>query len=294
MRGRICKCAIVLAMVAISLGAKEAAFARETKTLEPATPWNVDWSQEVCALRRGFKNGQALDVFTIERFAPTAEFQFLVISKDVESYTEGNKVTLSFGNNSPNTIVPMVAKTQDRRHSLITGSVGLVGLPETMKHDDEPWPEVSPATEAAVTFATLKVPGRDLVFHTGPMDKPFAALRACTADLVKSWGLDPAQQASLTRKPTPLTKPAGWLTSGDYPKAMAVAGKQAQVSFRLMVDASGKPSSCVVQRSYNDPKFDTTTCDALMRRARFLPALDKDAKPVASYYINLARWVMFN
>jgi outer membrane biosynthesis protein TonB len=73
---------------------------------------------------------------------------------------------------------------------------------------------------------------------------------------------------------------------------MAIMGKQALVNFRLSVRAQGVPTACEVQSSYNDKKFDEVTCAALMRRARFSPALDAKGQPVLSYFLRTVCWIM--
>lgn len=148
------------------------------------------------------------------------------------------------------------------------------------------------ATEAMIRTIKISIYGHERVFKTGPLDKPFEALRKCTDNLVSTWGLDPKQQATLSERPRPRSSPGGWLAPNDYPSSMRMRGKQAQVNFRLSVSAEGAPTACEVQSSYNDKTFDDVTCRVLMRRARFSPALDAKGQPVPSFYLNTVRWIM--
>ncbi len=59
------------------------------------------------------------------------------------------------------------------------------------------------------------------------MDKPMAALRECSWDMVQSWGLNIEQQRTLTRKVTPKDSPSSWFLPDDYPTSMLRAGRQA-------------------------------------------------------------------
>jgi len=168
-----------------------------------------------------------------------------------------------------------------------------MSLSSTIEGSDEVWhPPVTRATEAAVKTITISYAGRQRIVATGPLDKAFDALRKCTDNLMTTWGLDPAQQAALSRRPAPLSPPTRWFGSSDYPPAMLIRGKQALVNFRLSVSAQGVPTACEVQSSYNEKKFDDTTCASLMRRARFTPALDAKGQPVPSFYLNTVRWIM--
>ena len=62
------------------------------------------------------------------------------------------------------------------------------------------------------------------------------------------------------------------------------------VHFRLTVDASGMPTACSVLTMESTPEFIKATCDNLMHRARFTPALDAQGNPVASIYVSAVRW----
>jgi TonB family protein len=147
-------------------------------------------------------------------------------------------------------------------------------------------PPIGPAREAAATWLELtKVLTRDLVLETGPMDKPLAALRECSWDMVKSWGLDVGQQKTLTRKPSSKRSPTTWIDSSDYPTSMIRGGYEGIVNFRLLVDAAGRPTSCKIQTSTRPKEFDDAVCRAVMKRAAFDPALDAQGKPVPSYWI---------
>jgi TonB family protein len=151
---------------------------------------------------------------------------------------------------------------------------------------------VTPAQEVAATSITFSYTGKRNVFKTGPLDKAFAALRTCTDDLVRSWGLDSQQQSHLSRYPQPLGEPRLWVRSEDYPTAMLSASKQGLVNFRLAVDAQGAATSCEIQRSIGDKAFDLAACTALKRSAHFTPATDAKGRPVASFYLSSIKWIL--
>ena len=122
------------------------------------------------------------------------------------------------------------------------------------------------------------------------MAEPMDALRKCSWDTVKLWGLDVEQQKSLLRKPFPKDPHKPWFHSSDYPKMMAREGYEAIVNFRLIIDAAGKPRSCHIQTSTRPKEFDDAVCSGVMKRVRFNPALDTQGKPVESFYRGTIVW----
>lgn len=259
--------------------------------LDPVSKWNVEWTKTSCMLRRAFGTAAKPSLLIFERFGPSDEFQFSVISDEFKQFQQGQDLWVKFGNGDARRVrTAMAGKTQSGVTTLFVTSLSL-GTP--VGDGADAWiPAVTHAAEAATTNVSVTFFGKERIFATGPLDKPFDALRQCTDDLIRFWGLDAKQQATLTKPVRPLTNPASWVRSGDYPTAMLNGGKQALVSFRLSVDAQGTPTACEVQRSYNDKKFDELTCALIVRRARFSPALDAKGQPVPSYYLNTVRWIM--
>ncbi|MCY1670753.1 energy transducer TonB [Novosphingobium sp. SL115] len=144
---------------------------------------------------------------------------------------------------------------------------------------------------AKIRHFSLTINSRTFDLHFGPLKGVMAEMDKCTANLMTGWGLNPLQQASLISPPIPVTSPAGWLRSGDYPAGALRSGVSSMVFFRLMVDADGSPASCHVQRGTMDASFQKLTCDLLMKRARFHPARDEKGGPVPSYYVESVRWL---
>jgi hypothetical protein len=259
--------------------------------LAPVTPWNVDYGEKICSLRRAFGSKDKPSLITLDRFGPTDAFQLTVISNEFKSFRQGDALSLRFGEQKPRRIRSVIpGETQQKTRTLFFPNMT---ISETIGDENGGWtPTVTNAAAAAVKTIVISFGGNERIFNTGPLDKAFDALRTCTDNLLTTWGLDPKQQASLSKRPGPVSRPNAWLTSSDYPPAMFNLGKQALVNFRLSVSAQGTPSACEIQSSYNDKKFDEVTCAALMRRARFSPALDAKGQPVPSFYLNTVHWIM--
>jgi hypothetical protein len=123
--------------------------------------------------------------------------------------------------------------------------------------------------------------GSPLELHIGNMAAPLAAMRACVDDLYRSWGLDAAAQKSLSReaRPKPLTIKH---VQQDYPGGDLLTGTSAYVPVRLMIDANGKSTSCVVQSAAADDAFKAAVCQNL--QGQFDPALDANGIAVPSMF----------
>ncbi|VWX53618.1 TonB family protein [Novosphingobium sp. 9U] len=274
------------------LGLATPAMAAKTVTLDPISPWNVNWSETTCTLRRMFGTKEHPSMIMMERFGPYDHFQLVVSGPDFKGVQQGTTpVNLRFGDAEPKPLKQVTpGKAVNGTPALFLGNLSLSAQ---FRDELETWsPRVTHATEAATKSIAVLYGGKERIFATGPLDKAFDAMRTCTDNLVAHWGFDPKQQASLTKRAEPLTSPARWLNPDDYPGAMRQVGKQALVAFRLSVDAQGKPTACEIQRSYNDKTFDEVTCAIIMRRARFSPAQDAKGEPIASYYLNTVRWIM--
>ncbi len=266
--------------------------------LNPITPWNADWNPTTCTLARGFGSEQDPFAIRFEKAAPGDGFQLVLISKWLEPVTVNDRLEVRFG---PYPARDFKGKMVLARTSsdvavifLTTSSItGEEADDEDNDKDKGQAPKVTPDMEKAADSIVIATRRGSVQLATNSLAAPFAALRACTVDLVKQWGLDPAEQATLRRHPVPKTSPAHWIAAMDYPTQQLRKGQQAIIMFRLMVDAGGKPSDCAVLRAYSQSQaFGRTTCDNLMKRAKFEPAFNANGQAVPSFYVNTVRFII--
>jgi TonB family protein len=71
----------------------------------------------------------------------------------------------------------------------------------------------------------------------------------------------------------------------DYPAEALRDGDQGTVQAKLLIDADGRVTACAIIRSSGHQSLDDTTCRILQRRARFLPARDRNGRPIASTFV---------
>jgi Gram-negative bacterial TonB protein C-terminal len=262
-------------------------------TLSPTSNWEVNYADDSCRMGRRFGSGADEVTIIFDRYAPGDAFRLVLAGKRFDNAPEGRTLEVQFG---PSELVQKleyfpgsIGKSQPSVSIRPSLRIAPFSPGETEKLRTSPpntlLPRIGPGREAAVTFIALGRPlPKPVRLATGSMRKPFEALDTCVNELMTHWGIDVARHATVVRGVTPVTSPGKWMTSSDYPLGMLVSGGRGIVNFRLSVGEDGKPIACHIQQSTRPKAFDDAVCAAMMRRARFYPALDKDAKPIASFY----------
>jgi len=276
---------------------------KEPLRLAPTSKWVINYSDDSCRLGRKFGEGDGVIFLLFERFAPGDEFRLTVSGKPVKTRLYKGEVAIRFGPSEDRQKPYFMRGSMgaDRPALLISGNVRLAAESKQeekarkaakseygYKH-----PLIGQEREAAVNYLSIGKPLRQtVVVELGAMDKPFAALSACVDELLTHWGIDTEKHKALKRKVMPKSSPGKWVISRDYPTDMLQAGQSAIVEFRLNVDVAGKPTACHIQLTTRPKEFDDAVCKSIMKRAKFLPALDSSGNPVASYWQNTVRFTI--
>jgi TonB family protein len=107
-----------------------------------------------------------------------------------------------------------------------------------------------------------------------------ASLKACEDAMMRDWGFDPAVMRSLTRPATAIGGAAKWLSDRDYPLEAIQQGQQGSVLTRLVVGVDGRIAQCAVVESSGYPVLDKRTCEVLVKRVAYEPALNAAGEAV--------------
>lgn len=287
----------ISALLAIIAVCPLSARAAET-VLEPSDKWVLNYANDSCRLARAFGKDEEKVVLILDQYQPAGVMDLTLVGKRFKRFTVPRvPVSVTFGPALP------AGELRDA----ITGTLGpdniaivMAGSRDILNRDTshrvagafEELPQSSAEQEEAITEARIAVSSMRFTLHTGSMKAPLGAMRTCMTSLARDWGLDVAQQLALSKHAAPKGPPGNWLMSTDRPKGALARGANAIVRFRMMVGADGTPTQCFVQQATMSPDFIKLTCDLLMKRARFTPALDATGKPVASYYTNAVRWLV--
>jgi TonB family protein len=284
---------ISFSIIAAALLPAQAAQAKPPETLARSTNWAVDRDSDACHLQAEFGEGEKKVIMRITRHGLGEGFKIRLYGNRFATDAARGEAKVDFG------LAPAPAKasgifgTARGLGALFLSEVTLDGWPSASREQRESG--ITPEQETSVSGATFRISRmKPFRLEFGSLGQPFAQLRACQSDLVRSWGYDPEVQRTLSRSVKSINNVADWLSSSDYP-AVAVARRyNGTVQIRLDVDAEGKVAGCHVLERTRPDVFADITCQAVTKRARLEPALDSAGRPVRSYFTQSITWVMGN
>ncbi|TXC73797.1 hypothetical protein FSZ31_03445 [Sphingorhabdus soli] len=256
--------------------------------LAPTSKWVLDYDTTSCKLVRSFGEGDQTIVAQFNGYGLTNVFELRLLGRPLR-IANARTVTLAFGNEiSARKVKADIGRIGEKGLPLLfLGRQSLI--PRSLSSDPGQDAEITPQQEAAIDSLTLTLPNHDVYrLQTGPMAQPMAAMRTCLDDLVRSWGLEPSELKHVKTDAKPIGSPGGWLGPDDYPSGLN--DEDSNVAFVLVVNKVGEVENCYVQSVTNDPKFGSTVCEKLRKRARFHPALDESGQAVRSLYRNRVSW----
>lgn len=83
--------------------------------------------------------------------------------------------------------------------------------------------------------------------------------------------------------------PASWFSPDDYPLEAQIGRIEGRSSFQVDVDAGGHPTDCRITNSSGSAALDKATCDIVLKRGQFKPAMSH-GHPVPGRYSQSAVW----
>lgn len=132
-------------------------------------------------------------------------------------------------------------------------------------------------------IVSVDVPGEvKETFAVPGIQSALDVLGDCTLKLGAAWGI-PIEQQRRMKTVAKISRPP--FTSFDFPDVALKKDMNGRTQVRVTVGDNGRPLDCFPLKSTPDPVFARTSCNVLMKRARFQPAVDIDGKPMKSIYI---------
>lgn len=245
--------------------------------IEPSGKWVVAYEEGMCVLSRRY--GSASEVIDIGfRPVPFVDtMQMVLIAQKGGGGPRYGKASIAFDGATSNEVPygSYSLGTPARRVTTINTSGDVLNT-------------MPGATTLAVTMGDATT--RFALRSAGAAIK---ALNTCQDELVRRWGLDPAiLHAESSHATLAGNEPARWFGPESYPEGALKIGAQGRTVAVLVVDVTGKATSCRVVESAGNGELDGTTCHIAMRRAAFTPARDAGGRSIASWYILPVRWIL--
>ena len=293
-------------IVSVTVGASSPADADNLRRLEGASPWHLSYAEDSCRIVRQFGGEDEQITLILDRYAPGDRFYLVLAGHPLRHARPDRGALVRFGDYEAEQRVPFERASLGDLPAMVFSSSMKIGPP--VERDDHEADDGEDAVEERAERAADRIAperyrnARYIWFNTrgmtptrlesGPMENLFSSFDACLDELLNHWGIDVEAHRSLKYAPLPISNPARWLDSGDYPRTALRRGEQALVHFRLSVDAEGQPTDCHIQRSTQGTGFAEAACIALIENARFLPAQDAEGNLIASYYVSSVFFTM--
>lgn len=270
-------------MVAIVQPVEAAAI--QQMTLKPMSPWSIEQSEDTCRLVRTFGTAEDPYLLRIRADAPGYQFDITLAGSQVSAFQNARERSISYGSGAALPFAPMIRGTFKTYGAVIVFSNEMAEKRRAFDDETEqPYPNMP--LEAGIDRINLTASNKNLVLETGSIAPAMEAMRKCMDGVVQGWGLDPAVQATLSRRVRPLNRDAVYalVAADDPPPAVRALGGVARVHMRVMVDATGNPVDCKTWPTDQVPDLKVGACEIMLKNARYAPALDANGVAVPSYF----------
>lgn len=247
--------------------------------LQPASKWTIDYADDYCTVGRAYGSSEKPVVLGIEADVMGHGVQVAFIDSRINGKFESRAIHVQFAPEG----VPI---TFDGG----TLPVGQKGVQKLVFHLDETG--ILRLKDATWLAADVRK-NSPVALDVAGVPAALAALEKCRVDLVSSWGMNPTEQARLEIPAKIDGKNIRRLfTSSDYPSVAIRDNQQGTTRVRIIVDADGRVSQCVVTHSSGSVALDATTCRVIKERAHYVPARDHSGRPMTSIDTSEIHWVL--
>jgi len=245
-------------------------------TATVAGPWVVDFNEHHCIASRQFKVGDEEYVLALQPY-PTKDDTalYLQVPHALDGF-DGETARILVGDKriKESTLFgePVVQKGHSKYRSSLTSTE---------------YAEISGASSLTIDSKVARA-----VFPISQMPDVKKTLDLCVSQLLESWGLSRDAQARLAVFPKPIGDERSFFSSSDYPQSAVTSGAIGDIEAILNIDDTGKAVGCRLNQESGHKDLDQTTCAILMRRARYVPAKDRQGNPMAAPVLLTIVWML--
>jgi hypothetical protein len=262
--------------VALSALPSVPALAQEETVLTPSGPWEKASSGDQCRIERKFEaNGQP-HLLILEQNAPGPGFAMAVAGPSLVGLSSELPVRINLTEGHPG--IEESARIEPNRQ------FGQVAVVSDLTIFAPPRPKFGRVdTEFLGFMDRVAVAQGDTQtnFVTGSLADAAQMLNECTAQTLRSWGLEPKVQYGIQRTAFPLeAKQFARKMLRLFTNRNLRSGPFEAIA---LVDASGTATGCLILPGPGYDDLDSAACKAI-KKARYLPALDAEGRPVASFW----------
>ena len=249
--------------------------------LAPTGKWTVEYAENLCLLSHSFGTGDSEVSLGLRPWPMGEKTEVVLISPDSSSTAsrDGKGATLSLSSAGPE------IEGDYSSHWLPTRKMRLTTL--TVE-------QVALAGLGSASAVTIAIPKSARVSVTLPpsIKAALKALDTCEDDLLRGWGVDPAEKEVIATPAKPFPGIADWITDDDYPAEALRNSQHGTVMILWTIGVDGRVSNCLPVIKSGVASLDQAACGAISRRGRYHPALDKDGKPIISHNTRRVNWLL--
>ena len=250
--------------------------------------WELNYDENSCHLFGRFGTDQDAITMKMTSYQPGDQFDLTLFGRPLETKYQIEDLQLDFGIPDGKVKIGALAGKNGPIPWLLAMNISFAQGKGPRKPAQIPASRTSGQMPASVL---VSFGGKSWRLETGPLDGPMQSLHACEVDLVRHWGFDPDVQLKRSQPPVPIGNVGNWARITDYPDAAMDRNISGLVKFRLDIEADGAISKCEVLDGISQSDFAKATCDTIMKRGRFKPALGQSGQPVRSFWVSSVRWL---
>lgn len=287
------RCSVLMISLLAALGAPfSQAAAQDARIFKPSSVWALDYGDDYCRLMRDFSDGDRTVGLFVERTQPGPLMRLIVIGDGVRLFRGSQQIGYRMHPaGAPRTVQRLRSETSDGQQYLNLGPTMFAdavapaaGSPPAMPPPYSREAEIEAARAISGIYLDRGL-AQPVLLETGELAAAAQALQTCADDLIASWGLDPEKHKNLTRPAMPAQPTAGWISADTVPftEFAKLGGGNNEV--RVMIDATGKATSCHIQWPSIGEAINARICSSVVENSSFLPALDNQGQGLDSYWI---------
>lgn len=256
----------------------------DTVILQPSSEWRLREMDDRCRLSRRFGEGENRTTLWLDQGGAEPFYNLTMIGRPFR-HLYGQFTQVQFGPGEAPSIRGYIhAKSSSDRPVMMMHGIELA--PTTRDPDNELQPAEQLSDERVEAIEHLNI-NRAVVdpvrFELGSLKEPLDQLQTCATILGAKLTLAGMVTSEKARGATPIDQDE-WSKHITYPGYLLRNRVIGNIRIRLTVNPKGRAINCQITGSSSPQVFDDEVCFALMKHARFNPALDQNGEATTSYY----------